>query len=378
MSMRLALKASLAQEAVDEKTKQAAARKAKKDAKAAAKEQAAADARARLAEEAASSAAAEAAEEATWDEATRDVRRRVGARLGEVLATAEIADLKLKSLRKQLEGELGVELSGEEHKAWFKAKVTALVEAKTAAADLAAGRKPGDLADDEEDPRHPVLSDEMAAVVGVGRANHFRLVKLLWKYIKKHDLQNPANKNEIVCDDALKAVFKKDKVTSFGMSKLLSAHYFKDDAPAPKKRKSARDDGDDGAGDGADAAPAPKKPKKKPAAASSAEYKGSREMADFCGVRAPRVRAPPRETPDRRFFAGRDEQPVHDHEDRLGPHQGARAPEGGRQAHDHLRRDAQGPLPGRRVQPVPDGQAHRHALLLAAPEKPGSSERPRN
>ena len=277
MSMRLALKASLAQEAVDEKTKQAAARKAKKDAKAAAKEQAAADARARLAEEAASSAAAEAAEEATWDEATRDVRRRVGARLGEVLATAEIADLKLKSLRKQLEGELGVELSGEEHKAWFKAKVTALVEAKTAAADLAAGRKPGDLADDEEDPRHPVLSDEMAAVVGVGRANHFRLVKLLWKYIKKHDLQNPANKNEIVCDDALKAVFKKDKVTSFGMSKLLSAHYFKDDAPAPKK------------------------PKKKPAAASSAEYKGSREMAYFCGVRAPRVRAPPRETPDRRF-----------------------------------------------------------------------------
>ncbi|KAH8051551.1 SWIB/MDM2 domain-containing protein [Aureococcus anophagefferens] len=64
----------------------------------------------------------------------------------------------------------------------------------------------------------------MAAVVGVGRANHFRLVKLLWKYIKKHDLQNPANKNEIVCDAALKAAFKKDKVTSFGMSKLLSAH----------------------------------------------------------------------------------------------------------------------------------------------------------
>ncbi|KAH8073857.1 SWIB/MDM2 domain-containing protein [Aureococcus anophagefferens] len=78
--------------------------------------------------------------------------------------------------------------------------------------------------DDEEDPRHPVLSDAMAAVVGVGRANHFRLVKLLWKYIKKHDLQNPANKNEIVCDAALKAAFKKDKVTSFGMSKLLSAH----------------------------------------------------------------------------------------------------------------------------------------------------------
>ncbi|KAK7232722.1 upstream activation factor subunit [Aureococcus anophagefferens] len=64
----------------------------------------------------------------------------------------------------------------------------------------------------------------MAAVVGVGRANHFRLVKLLWKYIKKHDLQNPANKNEIACDAALKAAFKKDKVTSFGMSKLLSAH----------------------------------------------------------------------------------------------------------------------------------------------------------
>ncbi|KAH8086141.1 SWIB/MDM2 domain-containing protein [Aureococcus anophagefferens] len=90
--------------------------------------------------------------------------------------------------------------------------------------DSAASIPPRGLADDEEDPRHPVLSDAMAAVVGVGRANHFRLVKLLWKYIKKHDLQNPANKNEIVCDAALKAAFKKDKVTSFGMSKLLSAH----------------------------------------------------------------------------------------------------------------------------------------------------------
>ncbi|KAH8072536.1 SWIB/MDM2 domain-containing protein [Aureococcus anophagefferens] len=63
----------------------------------------------------------------------------------------------------------------------------------------------------------------MAAVVGVGRANHFRLVKLLWKYIKS-TTSRTREQDEIVCDAALKAAFKKDKVTSFGMSKLLSAH----------------------------------------------------------------------------------------------------------------------------------------------------------
>jgi ankyrin repeat protein len=91
--------------------------------------------------------------------------------------------------------------------------------------------KVGETEKEEEDPRHPLISEDMAAVVGVSRANHFRLVKLLWKYIKAHDLQNPSKRTEILCDAKLQKVFKRKKVTSFGMSKLLGAHIFKDGDP---------------------------------------------------------------------------------------------------------------------------------------------------
>ena len=50
------------------------------------------------------------------------------------------------------------------------------------------------------------------------------VVKKVWEYIKKHDLQNAQNKREIVADDSLKAVFGRDKVTMFEMNKLLAAH----------------------------------------------------------------------------------------------------------------------------------------------------------
>jgi upstream activation factor subunit UAF30 len=39
------------------------------------------------------------------------------------------------------------------------------------------------------------------------------MVSKIWEYIKKHDLQNPTNKREIVADEKLKAVFGRDKVT---------------------------------------------------------------------------------------------------------------------------------------------------------------------
>jgi upstream activation factor subunit UAF30 len=51
------------------------------------------------------------------------------------------------------------------------------------------------------------------------------VVKKLWEYIKKHDLQNPSNKRNILADDKLKTVFGgKSEVTMFEMTKLVSAH----------------------------------------------------------------------------------------------------------------------------------------------------------
>jgi chromatin remodeling complex protein RSC6 len=69
------------------------------------------------------------------------------------------------------------------------------------------------------------LSAELEAVIGKGPMPRSEVVKQIWVYIKKHDLQNPANKRNILADDKLKVVFGgKAEVTMFEMTKLVSAH----------------------------------------------------------------------------------------------------------------------------------------------------------
>ena len=68
------------------------------------------------------------------------------------------------------------------------------------------------------------VSDQLAAVVGKGPLARTEVVSHVWEYIRKHSLQNPDNKREILADDKLKAVFGQDKATMFEMNKLLSAH----------------------------------------------------------------------------------------------------------------------------------------------------------
>lgn len=67
-------------------------------------------------------------------------------------------------------------------------------------------------------------SKELSAVVGAEALPRTEAVKKVWEYIKKHKLQNEANKREILADDKLKAVFDKDKVTMFEMNKYLAKH----------------------------------------------------------------------------------------------------------------------------------------------------------
>lgn len=69
------------------------------------------------------------------------------------------------------------------------------------------------------------ISPELAVVVGNGPMPRSEVVKKLWEYIKKHDLQDPKNKRNINGDEALKKVFGgKATVSMFEMTKLVSAH----------------------------------------------------------------------------------------------------------------------------------------------------------
>ena len=67
-------------------------------------------------------------------------------------------------------------------------------------------------------------SSELAAVVGSAQLSRGEVVSKIWEYIKKNNLQNPANKREILADEKLKPIFGKDKVTMFEMNKHLAQH----------------------------------------------------------------------------------------------------------------------------------------------------------
>ncbi|MDP2676212.1 MAG: SWIB/MDM2 domain-containing protein [bacterium] len=69
------------------------------------------------------------------------------------------------------------------------------------------------------------ISPELAEVVGAGPMPRSEVVKKLWEYIKKHNLQDPSNKRNINADENLKKVFDgKATVNMFEMTKLVSKH----------------------------------------------------------------------------------------------------------------------------------------------------------
>lgn len=69
------------------------------------------------------------------------------------------------------------------------------------------------------------LSPDLEAVVGKGPMPRSEVVKGLWVYIKKNDLQDQKNKRNINADDKLKKVFDgKSMVNMFEMTKLVSKH----------------------------------------------------------------------------------------------------------------------------------------------------------
>ncbi|KAJ7946376.1 Upstream activation factor subunit spp27 like [Quillaja saponaria] len=68
------------------------------------------------------------------------------------------------------------------------------------------------------------VTPELQAVVGEPAMPRTEIVKQLWAYIRKNNLQDPSNKRKIICDDALRLVFETDCTDMFKMNKLLAKH----------------------------------------------------------------------------------------------------------------------------------------------------------
>ncbi|KAI9827899.1 MAG: hypothetical protein M1826_006205 [Phylliscum demangeonii] len=73
------------------------------------------------------------------------------------------------------------------------------------------------------------LSAPLAALLGETSLSRPETVKRLWAYFRENELQDPKDRRQIRCDDALKAIFRQDRVHMFTMNKLLSAHLFAPD-----------------------------------------------------------------------------------------------------------------------------------------------------
>ena len=68
------------------------------------------------------------------------------------------------------------------------------------------------------------VSADLAAVVGNGPLPRSEVVKKLWEYIKKNDLQDKAKRTMINADAKLKEIFKVAQVSMFEMTKLINSH----------------------------------------------------------------------------------------------------------------------------------------------------------
>ncbi|KAJ3706016.1 hypothetical protein LUZ61_009721 [Rhynchospora tenuis] len=71
------------------------------------------------------------------------------------------------------------------------------------------------------------ISPELQSFVGAPEISRTQALKVIWAYIKEHNLQDPNDKKTIVCDDRLKKLFGKERVGFLEVAKLLNPHFKK-------------------------------------------------------------------------------------------------------------------------------------------------------
>ncbi|KAI3448157.1 hypothetical protein Pfo_004822 [Paulownia fortunei] len=73
------------------------------------------------------------------------------------------------------------------------------------------------------------VSPEMQAFLGgLSEIPRTQALKEIWAYIKQHNLQDPADKKVIICDEKLKKIFGgRDRVGFLEIAGLISPHFLK-------------------------------------------------------------------------------------------------------------------------------------------------------
>lgn len=68
------------------------------------------------------------------------------------------------------------------------------------------------------------VSPALQKIVGPGPMPRTEVMKKLWVYIKKHGLQDPDNKRDILPDDNLEKVLGEGPINMFKMTKKVFEH----------------------------------------------------------------------------------------------------------------------------------------------------------
>ncbi|XP_073264962.1 uncharacterized protein [Populus alba] len=211
-------------------------------------------------------------------------------RLREILRRSDLDTATAGSIRRQLEEDLGVDLS--EKKKFIREQIDTFLETfnggEGKSENLSENENTeNDAVDDEENENDGVkeeeeeeeeetetkeskgsnktgkvrkrggftklssLSPQLQAVVGVPELARTEVVKKLWAYIRENNLQDPKNRKKIKCDEALRAVFRVNSIDMFQMSKALSKHIWpltgEDERVKQKeKREDSNDFGNEG------------------------------------------------------------------------------------------------------------------------------------
>ena len=73
------------------------------------------------------------------------------------------------------------------------------------------------------------LTPEMSEFMhGKEKSTSANITRTVWSYIKEHNLQNPHDKRQIICDSTLKSLFKLDKIQMLRLPGAIQRHLIRD------------------------------------------------------------------------------------------------------------------------------------------------------
>ncbi|KAI3665725.1 hypothetical protein L6452_44355 [Arctium lappa] len=193
-------------------------------------------------------------------------------RLREYLSTSDLTTTTTASVRRQLEQDFGIDLKNK--KAFIREQVDLYLESQqqneeedndeeveeeeeeeeASNGKSGGSRKRGSKKENKEVKKKGggftklcSLSPQLQQFTGAPELARTEVVKQLWIYIREHNLQDPANKRNILCDEPLRELFGVDSIDMFQMNKALAKHIWplnSDGAPvslAPKEKPQKKE-----------------------------------------------------------------------------------------------------------------------------------------